>query len=298
MIKYILEDLQREALPQPSNDGHLEAWLQQLQKVATKLFDSYRNSEIKIDYDKFEIQAVYMLRYFPYYHIPLQCALEDVEASSGKLSISHLIQNVIFIGSGPTPELLGFLRYLNRTGRSLSLINAFTFDLNSEQWKRSRDITFNTLFPLYFPNTTLTSSNFSLDLTSTDCFCSFEKYIDSCDFSIIQNCLNELPVSKRDLVVDNMIYFSRYLKRGAVFVIIDFVSYGSINRTIDHMIEKFEALDLFDVLAKTSDEGTSYDAYRTRDKLPKILTDNLLTGEDGLIAKRNLNFRYICLKKK
>jgi hypothetical protein len=68
LYEYILEGLKN--LPDfynPNLHQTFESYLKSLQNAAKYLWKSYRSNTVKVDYSDPQVQAAYLIRYYPHY---------------------------------------------------------------------------------------------------------------------------------------------------------------------------------------------------------------------------------------
>lgn len=91
----------------------LPSFLQKLQDSVKTLRTSYRNSYVQIDYSEAQIQAAYLLTYYPGHVLQMKA---NLALAAQNLTFRQLLMrstlNVILLGSGPMPEAisLGLIR--------------------------------------------------------------------------------------------------------------------------------------------------------------------------------------------
>ena len=83
------------------------AYLKRLKDPANKLWASYRGDLAKIDYFQSETRDAYLLRYFPFYTLPLLNELTILEELGHDFSRLDPLE-VTLVGCGPGPEIVSF----------------------------------------------------------------------------------------------------------------------------------------------------------------------------------------------
>src|SRR5580692_3761391 len=146
MQQDILETLFR--LNNATTDQQKTTYLQNLQPPAQELRNAFFNFPVTVNYARRDIQSVYMLRYFPPYTQVIKTILSVLHHNPGHLAFNGQVVGASFIGCGPSPEIFGFFDFLNTTAFRPRQVNINTFDVHSDSWAFSRDITFQSLIPI------------------------------------------------------------------------------------------------------------------------------------------------------
>jgi len=162
------------------------------------LWESYRATAIRPRYDLADVQACYLLRYFPSYTLLLPHVLGLVGEDFDQEEI-----NVSFFGAGPAPEFVGLINYL-RNRSSATSINCSLFD-SSAQWEFARAISLGAILRSRWPRKDLSLEEIATDLTRRWEPNGLELTSgDELDLAVFQNCLNELTEPGRQMVRRNV----------------------------------------------------------------------------------------------
>lgn len=109
MYAEILEGIcQRNQL---ADEAACVEYLRGLQPHARRLWQSYRRQSVVADYADPATQEAYLLRYFPYYSLPLKKELDRLHQGGCELPKAELLK-AAFFGCGPGPEVVGLMQHL------------------------------------------------------------------------------------------------------------------------------------------------------------------------------------------
>ena len=86
-----------------SDDGKMRLHFRKLQEPGEKIWKSYRNKNIEIDYSDKLMQEAYILRYGALYTLPVKKFLKHHPKFQKK------IHNVALYGAGPSPEVISLI---------------------------------------------------------------------------------------------------------------------------------------------------------------------------------------------
>ena len=188
LYEYILEGLKNSPdFYNPNLHQTFESYLASLQESAKYLWKSYRSTPVEVRYSDPQVQAAYLIRYYPHY---VQMTLEILRLSPEIFTFPEQI-NACFFGAGPCPEVAGLAQFLTEHCPETKSMIVKIYDIASEQWKFSRDITKNFIVPrLWKGDISGTVSKF--DLCSVNAFEVIADDISNCHIFIFQNCLNEI----------------------------------------------------------------------------------------------------------
>ena len=99
LYEYILEGL-RNLSQTKQTENKFIAYLQSLQVEVKNLRQSYRNNSVSVNYSRVEVQAAYLITYYPQYAEMTRRILEQVELSHKTLFLfeqKHLEVCLFFI---------------------------------------------------------------------------------------------------------------------------------------------------------------------------------------------------------
>ncbi|QSV65677.1 MAG: hypothetical protein HEQ12_00965 [Aphanizomenon flos-aquae DEX188] len=285
LYEYILEGLKNSPdFYNPNLHQTFESYLASLQESAKYLWKSYRSTPVEVRYSDPQVQAAYLIRYYPHY---VQMTLEILRLSPEIFTFPEQI-NACFFGAGPCPEVAGLAQFLTEHCPETKSMIVKIYDIASEQWKFSRDITKNFIVPrLWKGDISGTVSKF--DLCSVNAFEVIADDISNCHIFIFQNCLNE--IWNTSATQENIKFL---LNRAPLnsFIIIGDLPYEQNRQLIEDIAEIANQRSDYQIILQS--QGIK---IRSCIRIPSIVTENLLTGVDGLIPRKNINFLFLALRK-
>ncbi|MBD2280587.1 hypothetical protein [Aphanizomenon flos-aquae] len=285
LYEYILEGLKNSPdFYNPNLHQTFESYLASLQESAKYLWKSYRSTPVEVRYSDPQVQAAYLIRYYPHY---VQMTLEILRLSPEIFTFPEQI-NACFFGAGPCPEVAGLAQFLTEHCPETKSMIVKIYDIASEQWKFSRDITKNFIVPrLWKGDISGTVSKF--DLCSVNAFEVIADDISNCHIFIFQNCLNE--IWNTSATQENIKFL---LNRAPLnsFIIIGDLPYEQNRQLIEDIAEIANQRSDYQIILQS--QGIK---IRSCIRIPSLVTENLLTGVDGLIPRKNINFLFLALRK-
>ena len=188
LYDYILEGIEKSGNFYKGNaTGTFEAYLQALQPYVKDLRQGYKGSCVKVDYSHQSVQAAYLIAYYPQY---VEMTLAILKSISSELKFGNEVQ-ACFFGAGPCPEVAALVQFLAEHSSNTTKLNANIYDIASDTWTISREVTTNHILPKLWNGTVKLHAN-KFDLCSKNCFLAIEESIKNSHIFIFQNCLNEL----------------------------------------------------------------------------------------------------------
>jgi hypothetical protein len=276
-----------------TNQAQHISYLQNLQEDVKSLRKAFTVYPVKFDYTNNKIQASYLLTYFPHYTELLQFALNTTSSTVANANIN----NLLLFGSGPCPEIVGYLNYLNEhKANNNRTIKASIYDIASTHWQFSRNIVFNNLVPNIKQQSTINQT--AKDLRIDNPF--NVNPISEKSLVVFQNCLNEITEEKHQIVIDNFTNIYNALPRESYIVIIDLSEYESVINLITRIQTTILNIGTAQVVRNINEGGLNRQSSYAN-PIP-FIRENLLTGipyqvQNGLIPKRHIKFTYIIIKK-
>jgi hypothetical protein len=270
------------------------SYLQGLQEDVKSLRRAFTIYPVAFDYTNSNIQASYLLTYFPHYTELLQVALNKTNATIANENINRLL----LFGSGPCPEIIGYLKYLNQhNANNDRTIQVNIYDIAATHWQYSRNIVFQNIVPTIKRQSTINhnANDLRIDTPFGNITLSREKTI-----VVFQNCLNEITEQRHQIVIDNFEKLYNALANGSYITIIDLSEYGSVINLITRIQQKLSTLANARIIRNISEGGLNRQSGYA-DPIP-FIRENLLTGipyqlQNGLIPKRHIKFTYVIIKK-
>ncbi|MDI9364150.1 MAG: hypothetical protein QM541_04300 [Flavobacterium sp.] len=276
-----------------TNQAQQILYLQNLQEDVKSLRRAFTVYPVQFDYTNNKIQASYLLTYFPHYTELLQVALNKTNSTIA----TENINNLLLFGSGPCPEIIGYLKYLNEhNANNNRTIKASIYDIASTHWQYSRNIVFNNIVPNLKKQSIINQT--AKDLRIDNSFTA--NPIAEKSLVVFQNCLNEITEDKHQVVVDNFSKIYTAIPQGSYIVIIDLSEYDSVINLITRIQTTLSSNDTAQIIRNVSEGGLNRQSSYAN-PIP-FIRENLLTGipfqvQNGLIPKRHIKFTYIIIKK-
>lgn len=285
LYDYILEALKNSRdFYNAKNHDTFESYLQSLQKPAKQLWESYRSSQVKVNYSEPSIQAAYLIRYYPHY---VKMTFEIMKQCWEDFAFGEKI-NACFFGSGPCPEVAGLAQFLTEYCPKTKELFVNVYDIASEQWTPSRAVTKNFVLPNLWEGQ-FDGKAPNLDLCSANSFEEITEVIEKSHLFVFQNCLNE--IWNTSATKDNIKFLVDRAPKDSFIIIADLL-YDQNRQIVEDVAEIAEKKRDYKIIKKC-DNITIESSFT----LPKIVEDNLLTGEKGLIPKKKIKFLFLAIRK-
>lgn len=267
------------------------SYLKGLQTHVRTLRNAYNSFPVTFDYTNKNIQAAYLLCYLPHYTDLVWKALESCDQFA-----HNDINDLILFGSGPCPELIGYLRHIGEKTPDIKReVRVTVYDKAVEEWKWSRDIVCNYVAPRFLNSSTLKRYKSQIDLRHT---WSSKKETEK-KLCVFQNCLNEISQWDYETVKQNIKIVFEDMAEGSYLAIID-LWYWQVNNLVTEIEEELKVE--FSCEVKRSVKEGQVQHRSTFGYPVELITQHLLTdipGQDptGLLPRRNLKFLYTLIKK-
>ena len=267
-----------------ANDVHTvekkQEYLHFLREELSKLRRSYKQNDIHVDYGNNATQEAYLLGYFPHHYQVIQ----DICQAETQTQIDPL--NVVCIGGGPLPELLGILRAIQAKPTQIQIT---IFDKFADQWQHSHRI----LSGIFREN------------AGSDC----ELKISQSKFDLRDknNVFRETPVEQRGLLKDSdIIIFQNFLsetdrtndvqkniyhlmnywadKKGTLIAFADLLGYR-IKELFENIRTTLTDFDLVEFKSETVSGS-----IKSREAPTDFLMNEFFAERDYLRPRRNIKF--------
>ena len=287
---------------------HFTEYLQSLKPQVRQLRRGYKTrNQVQVSYDCSRLQASYLLAYYPHYVEMAEMILKRLAKEGLLEQFHHNIEQELFntsgeltlsiFAAGAAPEAVAICQYISNNfpvetyGKIQGQLTIHTFDLE-DYWTDSRFLTEHGLLPNYFPSEQFNLISHTVDLLAEEALEKFESEIQASHLIMFQNCLNELAGKQEEHFIANFNYLLKMMPLSSAVVVSDLCSYNSGQQLIRNL--KLKAVDFPDmgVFAQLNSRQ-----YRTGLKLPSLITDHLLTGENDLIPRKNINYMFLFLNK-
>jgi hypothetical protein len=268
-------------------DELLRESLRQTQPYVKSLREAYRSSPSRVDYSCPHNRAAYLLAYYPHYIEALYHILCDSPQEIIMRFFSRQKLRACFFGSGPAPEAIGWIAYLNEHVPAAERAVAYLLDKHSSGWHKGQEITRYHLAPVYWPQGKLITVPLEFDFldlpNSWDA--RVERAIQISDFFVMQNCLND-QLDLSDELLQNFLWIFQQIQSGSIFIIADL----KFQNVLDLMvrIEKEVVSTELGVVVHSATQGIV--EFQSQIEAPSIIYEELLTGEDNLIPRRYTRF--------
>ena len=220
-----------------------------------------------------------------------------------------------FFASGPCPELYGLMHYLK--GSRITRISAAMFDLAPVKgsqfyfdlkdfrgtkfpvWEFGRVIVFESLLNQIRNPSLYKIPDFESDLTvegSGFLQPASEKWVKNSDLIVIQCCLNEIPVSKRESVLRNVTHTMSIMKPGALMLIIERSGFPKANKLLRDIQSRAEE---FEDVQTHSKQAWIRTANLNNEYIPQDLKSHLFSGEPdhGRILATKIDYHWLAIFK-
>lgn len=290
----MLEGL-RELNNIPNDDAFAES-LELSQQYVTKLRESYLKSPSNVDFSCPHTRAAYLLAYYPNYIEPIYqilCELDD-EVIKSVFYRKHM--SGLFLGAGPAPEVLGWVKFINDHAKHIKQVTAYLLDKYVQGWRIAQEITRCYLAPYYWRGDLLTIEPMELDfLSSLALEEPFVRHsIEISDLVVIQNCLND-QLANKDAVFAMLLNIFSKTAPGTIFVISD-LHYDRVRQFIQNFTTQIEQQNLGKTLIEVKEQPRTISAQFS---VPQPVLENLLTGDESkhLIAKKYTKFYYAVFQR-
>jgi hypothetical protein len=274
-----------------NNHGTFENYLQSLQKPAEELWNSYRSNQVKVNYSEPSIQAVYLMRYYPHYAYMNFQILEMIHDQNLLENLTNETLEVCLFGAGPCPEIVGLSKFLSDRYQNIKKLTVNVYDIASEEWTLSRNITEKFVIPEYWSGDLKLNSNY-LDLCESNSLHSIQTTIQKSQIFIFQNCLNE--IYNISPVQTNLNFLLNEIPLGSVIIIIDLCNYSQNTTIIDQLKQQVSNRHDFEIYCpKTTDIK-----IKACFPIPPLIKQHLLTGKNKLVPRsKDIDCVFISLHK-
>lgn len=273
--------------------NNLELYLQDLQPYVKCLRQNYWSSNVRVDYSAPSIQAAYLLAYYPQYTemtYEVLCNLADNHLN--KCFAQRRELQACFFGAGPAPETVSWVKYLNRNYSTTKYVIAHTYDIAADTWSRSRKITKHLVSQL-FPHLNFIFNGTNLNLCKMNSLFSLRHIIQNCCLFFIQNCLNEIGDSSQTFI-NNIGFILTEMPSYSILVLADLSKYKSVTTLMEQVETYVSSRDTLKIIRSYTKGAYNFRSLLTQ---PSVITENLLTGDNGLIPRRNINFNFLAIQK-
>jgi hypothetical protein len=280
------------------NKFNIQSYLQSLQSYVKQLRESYKKDNVNVDYSNPKTQAAYLLAYYPHYVEMTYQALESLQQKDPNLMqlvFDKKYLKVCLFCAGAAPETLGLLSFIRQFYPEVKSIVIYSYDLYADTWRMSQDITKNIV------NNCFTDYQFALltrplNINCANDLTNIDTTIKNTDIFMFQNCLNELETNQ----IQSVNFLLNHQPERSLLLINDLREHKisqEMTRQIRAQILDINSASNLKYNQAIFKQVTDGDSFQSSIKLPAILRENLLTGENGLIPKKYNNYSYVCVYK-
>jgi hypothetical protein len=261
-----------------------KAFLNSLKPYVTELRTSFKNKQIKVDYRDKNVQAAYLIAYYPSY---IEMTYEVLNRHGIEvLPSKNRILSVCLFGAGAAPEAIALLNFINQNKLDIDEVNIYAYDIFASTWNFSLDLAKKFIVPHFWQSKKFQLVSLDLDLCEHSAFEKISTQIKNSNLFIFQNCLNEL--NDENIAIQNIKYLAKNINQGSRLIIADLFGHPAVKRIkpkIEQNLQDLSYLKFF--------EANNQNEIRLTISLPLILKQNLLSGTDGLIPRSVVKFTFI-----
>ncbi len=281
-------------------------FLQGLIPPMKALHGGYQTSNVvSAAYGSEEAQACYMLRYF----LPYSELLPSVLKPGIATGLADSVQQLMFFGPGPAPELYGFFRWLAPRRTRIAArprLNVHLLDIASNDWSFARDICTEELIPTVW-STPVSYHPRTFDYTTKWAESRLTGIFARTQLFVFQNCLNEVSASAHEHVKANLKWLEEVMPLGSLLVIIDRDKYPSVIELLK-WVKGRVAYGYLECLVGR-EEVFRHNAVPLINTIPAIITTDagLLIdsaggyinrpGGSGLFLQREIGYHAVVMRK-
>lgn len=243
----------------------------------------------------------YMVAYYPYYIETLHRILDRLDTASPN-TLQNLFAHkteltVAFLGTGPSPELLGLLSYVNCHHPKIRHVRAYLFDINTEHWEPFRKQYTMPMTKTYASSANVTYETVTCDfLTCSSCIANQCKpMLAAADILVMQNCVTDLITARDQRGLDSGFSFAdlfAQMRSGALFVLSD-LNYPGTSIALQEAVTSIEGTGIGDAILSNIEQ---IEKYEPKFKLPDIF-GVLFDGSEWLIPKKFSKFQFAVLQR-
>jgi hypothetical protein len=280
-----------EAISQQSQIQDVDHYLQNLQPYLRYLRQSFKNSYVRVDYSDFNVQAAYLLVYYPLY-VEMTCKiLGELSQNLDPFSQMRNLQACL-LGGGPAPEAVALSIYFRENGFQTQSFTAHTFDIAATTWSRSREVS-KYLISNSDPEIQFSLHGHPVNLCERNVLPPLRDIIQTSELFIVQNCLNEF-VNNPQVFVENINFLAQEMPAGSILIIADLNHYQVVKDLMKKVELCLTERSNLQIIRGQGDEGYR---LRTRLPLPGVIAKNLLLSGGLLTPKVWVNFNYLAIQK-
>ena len=260
---------------------------------------SFNQDQPETDYSRKSVCDAYMLMYYPYYIETIHRVFHIVDSLTpstfGTFFGEKTNMTVSFLGTGPSPELLGIISYVAEHQPNVKELQAHLVDMNTASWseyRRKYTLPMATMYGDIRINPKEYTCNLLTCGTCSSLGCS--DYLYASDIVVMQNCITDLVTARNkhaDIAGFSFLDIFMKLRSGAIISLID-LDYGGTWDAINEAVTAVQSSELGTVLCR-SQACEEYDPIIDRPECLNFLFD----GSPGLMMRKHTRFHYAVIQK-
>ena len=99
-----------------------------------------------------------------------------------------------------------------------------------------------------------------------------------------------------DIFLDNISFLIKEMPQRSILVIADQNNYSSVLNLMKRIEDCIRGISQVSIIRSQTAGIISFDALNALPPIPRIIRENLLTGEDKLIPRRWVSFNYLAVQ--
>ncbi len=276
-----------------TSESERKEFLSGLKPHIRDLRESFQNKQVRVDYSNKNIQAAYLIAYYPSYvemtyEVLNRHGVEDLSFKNKKL-------NVCLFGAGAAPEAIALLNFITTNNlNNIEVVVIHAYDIFASTWKFSLDLIQKFIVPHFWESKEFKLIGRDLDLCKQDGFKDIRQEIHNSNLFIFQNCLNEL--NDRNTAIENINYLAQNLPQESTLIVADLSGFRVVMDARSQIEKNLKDISYLKLI-KSNDK----EEIRMKISLPIIVRQHLLTGrpnqpwdEGGILTpKSTVRFNFI-----
>lgn len=259
-------------------------YLQSLQPFVSQLRNSYRNSNVTVDYGDRRVQEAYLLAYYPSY---IQQSYDTLISHQihERLTIDSESIEISMFGCGPCPELAAISGFISEYFPNVKKITANIFDIAVDTWAYSISLA-KYITPQIWDGQITVRLHPSIDLRTKNDLGNIQCLSDSTIITF-QNCINEITTENtntQDVFIENLESIICGVKTLGVVLLSDLSGYSSV-RSIFTKLSSLTNRDEHQIMVNQLDSLLKLYVI-----IPPQIKNHLLTGESNLIPRKKIEY--------
>jgi hypothetical protein len=282
----------------PSSSADVVKELQKYEKSTMDLIKKFHGEDVgQLDYNNPNLQAAYMLCYFPSYIENIFHLLTHENCAE----IQGILQNnskTSFYGCGPSPDLLGYLAFLNNNYSStVSNVDAHFFDMHN--WNCWRGNCVEKFSKLFARNITVNPTPDEIDLLQCDDHSYFsEKKVDGTKLHVFQNCTTDIYTQCKSIHKIRKIFKNIFnlIDPGSVVLLNDFLGKGDSMTILNAITKEVEDNQEILHLNKNYNVNEYTPNYTPNPEIQAFL--RRCYSKTGIKPRNNTGYSYLIVQRK